>query len=118
ATEHGLVLEERSIAEAIDLQGKHVLACAHVPRDVELRRRPTVLAISDFLSVYPHVERRIHSVEVQQDAATLPSDWNGERAAIGGHGIIVVRRVWVLAVVLERVADVHVDRHPISLGLD
>src|SRR5207248_9556445 len=87
--EHILILEERSIAEAIDLHGQHVLACAHVLRDVELRGRSTVLAVSDFLSIYPHVERRIHSVEVQQDAAIVPSAWNGERAAIGAHGIVV-----------------------------
>eukprot|EP00964_Phaeocystis_antarctica_P089792 scaffold57350_cov69-Phaeocystis_antarctica.AAC.6 len=75
--------------------------------DLKLRRQPAVLRVTDLLAIDPHGARRVHAIQLQEDAPPTPrrrhdkarlvrAHWSGG----GGHARRVER---------ERVAHVGVD---------
>src|SRR5581483_11532571 len=73
-----------------------------------------VLAAADLLAVKPQKEKRVYTIEGQEDAAPRPVFGNGESVAIRVDGVVRLiigykRRIRLGPVPRPGIADVHVD---------
>ena len=110
-----LALQVAAVAVAVHLGRDEVAARPDEPGDVELGRRPAVLAVADALAVHPEVERRRHPREVDEDLAPLPRGRKVECSTVGADRVVVGR--YVGRVGFERVALVDVEGLPVALPL-
>ena len=108
---HVLIFQVSAVAEAIHFHRQQIASRLQVRRDVELGRRPAVLAVADLVPVDPRIERRIHAIEMQQDLPSLPRRWHGETHTVTAHRVeLVGRRRRLRRVLRERINNVGIDR--------
>ena len=62
---HVLTLQITTVAPAIHLDGEFVLSLANVFRYIKLSGRHGVLTIAHLLPIYPHIEGRMNTAEVE-----------------------------------------------------
>ena len=121
--EHILRFEERAVGVAIDLDRNRVFAHFRIIRDVETGGVARIFRETNVFSVHPKVEKRIDTVELDENLLFFPLFRHGERAAIRTHFVAIfvsrpVRRrrahhtlapVIDLALVIENHGLVHID---------
>ena len=108
---HVLVFQVGAVAEAIHFHRQQIAPRFQMRSDVELGRRPAVLAIADLVPVDPRIERRIHAIEMQQDLPALPCGRHGEAHPVAAHRIELVRRSRRFRCILrERINNIGIDR--------
>ena len=122
-SEHILRFEERAVGIAIDLDRNRVFAHFRILRDVESGCVARIFRETDVFPIHPKVEKRIDTVELDENLLFFPLLRHGERAAIRAHFVAIFesrpvgrRRahhalapVIDLALVVENHGLIHVD---------
>ena len=121
--EHVLVFQVRAVAPFVHLHGHGVAALFHIARNVKFGVVVGALAVARLPAVHPHVEGRIHPVEVQVHPLSLPGVRQGEVPAVRAHGIglllyrIALHRLNEGRIVGEGIGDIDIQRSSVALHL-
>ena len=122
-TEHVLVLQIGAVAPFIDLHGHRVRSLADIAGDIELRVVVGALAVTDLLSVHPHIESGIDAVEMQIYFLPGPIRREVEFPPVRTHRVgFLFHRIAALGldegrIVQERIGHVRVERRAVTLHL-
>ena len=88
--EHVLCFEERTIGVTIYLDADTILTDTGKSGDVESCRIARVFGKAHVATVYPKIEERVNTVELDKQFLVLPRFRHVERTAIGAHLIAVL----------------------------
>ncbi len=101
--EHVLTLQIRAVAPAVHLHHQLVFSLTNYGGEVELTDVVGSLGVTHELTVQPYLCCRINSVEMDDDALSLPRRGQGEGAAIGSYGVdgIVLTAIVVTRICLD-----------------